>query len=60
MRITTFLDDLIVSIFTAILRGIMAAGTALVYAQFLLLVLVLGFLSLATVFYVAHCLGAPV
>lgn len=58
MSFTGFLDDLIVRIFTAILRGVIAAGAVLVYVQFLMIVLVLGFLSLATVFYIVHHMGA--
>lgn len=34
-----FLDDLIVAIATRILRGVLMAGTALVYTQFALLAL---------------------
>lgn len=35
-----FLDDLIVTIATKILRGVMAVGTGLVYVQFIALVFV--------------------
>lgn len=51
------LDNLIVSIWTAILRGIMYAGTALVYVQFFIVAGLVLFLGAATVASIAHGFG---